>query len=136
MNAIKEPIFERQWLNSNVNGFFYERCFFPIQKLLWRYVKLLRTATNAKNLQQFKSRVSLTLCYLCYYYAVCTFQSESTLYICLNIKQFHARIRSNIWSLRDSNGIRTQNNLVRKRTLNHLAKLANWQVWLNSWVFA
>ena len=31
-----------------------------------------------------------------------------------------------------SNGIRTHNDLVRKRTLNHLAKLA---VWLNGWVF-
>ena len=31
---------------------------------------------------------------------------------------------SNIWSLSDGNGIRTHNHLVRKRTLNHLAKLA------------
>ena len=56
---------------------------------------------------------------------------------------------------KDSNNIRTQNNLVCKRTLNHLAKLAKWlscvaihrtdkysqhssiiwPVWLNGWVF-
>ena len=31
-----------------------------------------------------------------------------------------------IWSLSDSNGIRTHKHLVRKRTFNHLAKLAKW----------
>ena len=35
-----------------------------------------------------------------------------------------ARNRCNIWRLSDSNGIRTHNCLVHKRTLNHLAKLA------------
>ena len=31
-----------------------------------------------------------------------------------------------MWSLSDSNGIWTRNHLVRKRTLNHLTKLAKW----------
>ena len=30
---------------------------------------------------------------------------------------------THFWSLSDSNGIRTHNHLVRKRTLNHLASL-------------
>ena len=46
------------------------------------------------------------------------------LYSCLNVKELLARSRCHIWSLRGSNGIRTHNHLVRKRTLNHLAKLA------------
>ena len=45
---------------------------------------------------------------------------------CLNVKELLAWSRRHIWSLSDSNGIRTHNHLVRKRTLNHLAKLAKW----------
>ena len=50
------------------------------------------------------------------------FQSESTLYSCLNVKELLARSRHKIWSLSDCNWTRTQNLLVCKRTLNHLAK--------------
>ena len=53
------------------------------------------------------------------------FQSESKLYSCMNSKEFLAWNRRDIWILIDSNGSRTHNHLVRKRTLNHLAKLAN-----------
>ena len=44
--------------------------------------------------------------------------------VCLNVKELFGRSRRYIWSLRDSNEIRTQNHLVCKRTLNRLAKLA------------
>ena len=44
--------------------------------------------------------------------------------VCLNVKELLARSRSHIWSLGDSNGIRTHNHWVRKRTLKYLAKLA------------
>ena len=44
----------------------------------------------------------------------------------LNVKERLARSRHHIRSLTDSNGIRTHNHLVRKRTLNYLAKLAKW----------
>ena len=54
------------------------------------------------------------------------FRSEYTLYSCLNVKELLARSRRHIWILGDSNGIQTLNDLVRKRTLNHLAKLAKW----------
>ena len=46
-----------------------------------------------------------------------TFQSESTLL---------TQSRREIWSLSDCNWTQTQNHLVRKRTLNHLAKLGKW----------
>ena len=63
---------------------------------------------------------------LCYYHVTYFCQSESTHYSCLNVKELLARNRWDIWSLNDSNEIRTHNRLVRKRTLNHLAKLAKW----------
>ena len=52
------------------------------------------------------------------------FQSESTLYICLNVKELLSRNRREIWTLSDCNWTRTHNHLVPKQTLNHLAKLA------------
>ena len=53
------------------------------------------------------------------------FQSESTLYSCLNVKELLAQCRCKISSWCDCNWTRTQNHLVRKWTLNHLAKLAS-----------
>ena len=55
-----------------------------------------------------------------------SFQSESTLYIWLNVKELFARNRSHIWSFSDYNGTRTHNHLVCKQALNHFAKLAKW----------
>ena len=52
---------------------------------------------------------------LCYYHVTYTFQSNSTPYCCLNVKELLARNICDIWSLRDRNGIRTHNNLVRKQ---------------------
>ena len=47
-----------------------------------------------------------------------------------NVKKMYSTVErviyGNNYSLSDSNGIRTHNHLVRKRTLNHLAKLAKW----------
>ena len=51
-----------------------------------------------------------------------TSQSESTLYSCLNVKELLAQSRQKICNLSDCNWTRTQNHLVRKGTLNHLAK--------------
>ena len=53
------------------------------------------------------------------------FQSESTLYSCLIVKELLAPSRREIWSLSDCNWTRTQNHLVCKETLNHLTKLAS-----------
>ena len=52
----------------------------------------------------------------------CHVTYESTLYSCLNVKELLVRSRREIWSLSDCNWNCTQNHLVRKRTLNHLAK--------------
>ena len=51
---------------------------------------------------------------VCYYHVTYEFQSESTLYGCLNVKDLFAWNRRHIWSLSDSNGIRIHNHLVRK----------------------
>ena len=55
-----------------------------------------------------------------------TFQHDPTLYICLNVKELLPWNWHDIWSLSDSNGIQTHNHLVRKQTLNLLAKMAKW----------
>ena len=55
-----------------------------------------------------------------------TFQSEFTLYRCLNVKKLLARSRHKIWSLSECNWTWTQNHLVHKWTLNHLAKLVEY----------
>ena len=49
--------------------------------------------------------------------------------VCLNVKELLVRSRRYIWSLSDSNVIRTHNHLVRKQKLNNLPKLAD------GWVF-
>ena len=67
--------------------------------------------------------IILTVCSCRVTYA---FQTESTLYSCLNVKKLFAQSRHKIWSLSDCNWIRTHNHLVRKRKLNHFAKLAKW----------
>ena len=54
--------------------------------------------------------------------------------VCLNVKEILTWSRRHIWSLCDSNGIRTHNQLVRKGTLNRLSKLTIWPNWLNGWV--
>ena len=54
------------------------------------------------------------------------FQSESTRYSCLNVKELLARSRREIWRWSDCNWTRTQNHLVLKQTLNHLTKLTKW----------
>ena len=43
-----------------------------------------------------------------------------------HVKEPLARSRREIWRLSDCNWTRNQNQLVLKRTLNHLAKLAKW----------
>ena len=61
-----------------------------------------------------------------FYVLMYAFQSESTLYSCLNVKELLARSRREIWILSNCNWTRTHHHLVHKRTLNHLAKLADW----------
>ena len=51
--------------------------------------------------------------------------------VCLNVKALLAWSRRHIWRLSDSNEIRTYNKLVRKQTLNYVAKLASLAKWLS-----
>ena len=60
------------------------------------------------------------------------FQSESTLYIFLHANKLLARNRCNIGSLSNCSSIRTHNHLIRKRTLNQLAKHIKWLSWVVS----
>ena len=46
--------------------------------------------------------------------------------VCLNVKEMLVQSRQDIWSLSDRKEIQTHNYLVRKRTVNDLAKLAKW----------
>ena len=100
----------------------------------WFIVKCIRPDKNSNNNSNNKNkkwakltkrwRRQLLLCVianLCYYHVMYAFQSESTLYSCLKLL---ARNRRDIWSLSDNNGIRTNNHLFCKRTLNHLPELA------------
>ena len=68
---------------------------------------------------------------VCFYHVTYAFQSESTLYSCLNVKELLARSRREIWRWSDCNWIRTHNHLVHKRTLNWLS-VRLWTKWL--WV--
>ena len=68
---------------------------------------------------------------VCSCHVTYAFQSESTLYSYLNVKELLAQSRHEIWSLSDCNWNWTQNHLVLKRTFNHLAKLALWIDWPN-----
>ena len=52
------------------------------------------------------------------------FQSKSTLYSCLNIKEVISRSRHQIWRSNDCNCTRTQKHLILNRTLDHFADLA------------
>ena len=67
-----------------------------------------------------------------YYHVKYAFQSESTLYNCLNFKEILARNRSHIWSLSNSNRIRTHNLLVHKQTLSHVPKVVSLAEWLSA----
>ena len=46
--------------------------------------------------------------------------------ICQNVKDVLVPTRQHYWILSDNNEIQTQNHWVRKRTLNHLPKVAKW----------
>ena len=63
---------------------------------------------------------------LCSYHVSYAFQSKSTVYSCLNVKELLAPKNRGIWNLSDCNWTRTHNHLVHKGTLTHLAKLAEW----------
>ena len=68
----------------------------------------------------------------CSHHVTYVFQSQSTFYICLNMKELFARNRPDMGSLSNCKGTQTHNHLVRKRTLTHLAKLTKSLSWVSS----
>ena len=74
--------------------------------------------TTPQNIMKMSNTTTVCSCHVTY-----AFQRESTLYSCLNVKELLARRRREIWRWSDYNWTRTQNHLVLKQTLNHLAKL-------------
>ena len=74
---------------------------------------------SEQKFKYFKNEKSLTLCS---YHVTYAFQSESTIYSFLNVEELLAQNGGDIWNLSDCNGTWTHNHLVRKRTLNDLAK--------------
>ena len=66
--------------------------------------------------------LTVSILTVCSYDVTYAFQSESTFYSCLNVRELLARSKREIWSLNDCNWTRTYNHLVHKRSLNHLAK--------------
>ena len=61
-----------------------------------------------------------------YYHLVYAFESESTLYSCLNVKELLAENKRNVWNLSDSKGIRNHIHLVSKRTLEYISIRCIW----------
>ena len=109
-------------------------------KLLWNKSRLtLRlegSCSEQKDTIPFTPNNVVDLSTACYYYLTYEFQSESTLYIYLDVKEFLARSRRHIWSLSDSNGLQTHNHLVQRQKLNHLTKLLSLAKWLSVLLWA
>ena len=55
-----------------------------------------------------------------------SFRTNLRAIVCLNVKEFLTQSKRHIWDLSDSNRFRNHNYSVRKKTLNHSAKLAKW----------
>ena len=106
-------------------------CFFqispqPSQKNQQKSKENYRLQASCQIYQKFTKGIYLNKCRInCLsYHVTYAFHSESILYSCLNVKELLARSRRKIWRWSDCNWTRTQNHLVRKQTLNHLAKLS------------
>ena len=61
-----------------------------------------------------------------------TFQSESLLYIGVNMKELVTRIRHNVWILSECNASQTHNHLICKRNFNYFPKFFNLLSWIVS----
>ena len=114
------------------------------EQLFYIFIEHLRmtasTTLNSKNVISTllivtiaKPELTIIVMTVCSCHVRYAFQSESTFYSCLNVKELLARSRHEIWRFSDCNWTRTHNHLVHKRTLNHLAKLASlfklWQLY-------
>ena len=115
---------ERHWNVQYLQSFSF--CWRENSKVIF-FSKIEICTTSEKTFQHF-------LFIVCYYHVTYAFQSESTLYSCLNVEELFARNKRDIWSLSDSTEIRTHNNLIHKRTLNYLARLTCDRLWQTKWL--
>ena len=90
--------------------------------IFWLKMRLLIIGSAAESWCGYLHQTNIFVT-VCSYRVTYAFQSESTFYSCLNVKELLAQNRRKIWSLSDCNWIRTNSHLVRKRTLNYLTKL-------------
>ena len=79
---------------------------------------------NVNSMEEWFKRKRIVCCHVTY-----TFQSESTLYSCLNVKELLARNRHKIWRSSDCNWTRTHNHLVCKWLSVRLPTKSLW-VWV------
>ena len=114
--------------SNKINTILHDRCY--LQKCKATTFEKVANYTKYKK-TNVPSHLHIFLLTVCSYHGTYAFQSESTLYSCLNVKELLARSRRKIWSLSDCNGTQTHNHLVRKRTLKHLVKLASLAKWLS-----
>ena len=91
----------------------------PIKPQRWMFVWMWH---YIRSLEQYQKSNQSCMFFSC----LVAFQSESTLYSCLNVKELLAWSRREKWGLSDWNWTGIQNHLFLKRTLNRLAKVAWW----------
>ena len=90
------------------------------------YLKMLQQSEYLEKPNRGKYKKTLQTLTVCSCHVTYEFQSESTLYSCLNVKELLVRSKREIWRWSDCNWNRAQNHVVVKRTFNHLAKLTKW----------
>ena len=64
-----------------------------------------------------QKKLQIQILSVCSYHVTYAFQSESTFYSCLNVKELLAQSRRKIWSLSDCNWTRTHNYLNSEHTV-------------------
>ena len=109
-------------LSGSYLAFTFLQIGFNGSHILWSKVRriLVRVTKYLHGYNSFSvSDGMLLTCHVC-------ISREFRLYSCLNVKELLDRNNRNIWSLSESNGIRIQNQLVHKQTLNYLAKMVKW----------
>ena len=95
------------WQVSNKNNWLL-RCVFFIDPISTQYDENVALEWIKNCDKKLLKWYGLTVCY----YVMYAFQSESTLYSCLNVKKRLARNRCDIWSLSDCNENRTHSHLI------------------------
>ena len=108
------------YFNKNESNY-YIKTFWTRVQLTWLYIYIFSLVSGAA-IERCSLKIQYLIVYSCH--VTYAFQSQSTPYSCLNVKELLARSRREIWRWSDCNWTGTQNQLVLKRTRNHLSKLA------------